>query len=246
VLNIIVNIPPNNAYAVLGGMFMEIDKVQVKNNIIEDKMYYKKELVLSYKIEYPSFSSDPFQTNRLNHFYKMNALAFEQYCRQKLFRLAVKEYEYSVANGFPIRAYDAVLAYKITYNAHCTLSLYFDRYEYTGGAHGSTTRYSDTWDLQNNRRIPLRQLFSRSIHYVHYIIKSIITQIEQQIKSGNDIYFDDYENNVRKYFNPNKFYLTQQGVVIYFQQYEIAPYAAGIVEFTIPYSDPYVVKPSCN
>jgi hypothetical protein len=225
---------------------MEINSVQVKNNTIQDTMYYKKELVLTYKIEYPSFSSNQFQTNRLNQFYRMKALAFEQYCRQRLFRLAIKEYEYSVANGFPVRAFDAVLAYKITYNERCTLSLYFDRYEYTGGAHGTTTRYSDTWNLKNSKLIPLRQLFIRSIDYVNYIIKSIIAQIEQQIKDGNNIYFDDYEKNVRKYFNPNKFYLSKQGVVIYFQQYEIAPYAAGIVEFTIPYTDKNVVEPSCN
>lgn len=224
---------------------MKNDSIQFENNTIQDNMYYKKELLLSYMIQYPSFLSDRFQTNAINRYYKIKALAFEQYCRQRLFKLAVKEYEYSIENGFPVRAFDAVLAYTITYNDNCTLSLYFDQYEYTGGAHGSTLRYSDTWHLKNSRLIKLRQMFSSDLNYRGYIIKAINAQIAEQIESGNDIYFDDYQKNVKKYFNKNSFYLTEKGIVIYFQQYEIAPYVAGIVGFTIPYSDENVLKPSC-
>jgi len=60
----------------------------------------------------------------------------------------------------------------------------------------------------------------------------------------NNIYFDDYEKNVANYFNPKSFYLVPDGIVIYFQQYEIAPYASGIPQFTIPYSA-YILKPGC-
>lgn len=224
---------------------MEKESVRVINNIIQENMYYKKELILTYKIEYPSFSSETFKLNRINSFYKMKALQYQQYCKNTLFRRAVKEYEYAVANGFPVRAFDAVLAYKVTYNDDCTLSLYFDRYEYTGGAHGSTTRYSDTWNLLNSSIITLNQMFSRSINYVDYSIKWILKQIEIDIKNGQNIYFEDYEKNVKKYFNPEHFYLTPKGIVVYFQQYEIAPYSSGIVEFLIPYTDKNVIKPSC-
>jgi hypothetical protein len=134
----------------------------------------------------------------------------------------------------------------VTYNQDCAVSLYFDQYLYTGGAHGNTVRYSDTWNLQSARSIKIDEMFQNSINYKAYIIMIINNQIAEQIKNGENIYFDDYKKNVVKYLNLNSYYLSPQGVVIYFQQYEIAPYSSGIPEFTIPYVEDYVVRPECK
>ena len=37
-------------------------------------------------------------------------------------------------------------------------------------------------------------------------------------------------------FHPGNFFLVPDGIIIYYQQYDIAPYAAGIPEFLIPFS----------
>ena len=47
-------------------------------------------------------------------------------------------------------------------------------------------------------------------------------------------YFDDYAKLIQNTFNPDSFYLFPGGVVIYFQQYDIAPYATGLPEFVLP------------
>lgn len=36
-------------------------------------------------------------------------------------------------------------------------------------------------------------------------------------------------------FNDDNFFTTPAGVTVFYQQYDIAPYASGIVEFTVPY-----------
>ncbi|MEM1483905.1 DUF3298 and DUF4163 domain-containing protein [Oscillospiraceae bacterium PP1C4] len=214
------------------------NSMSIKTNTLEDTMYHKQTVVLHYKIEYPQFMSVMFQAaaHRINLYYRTNALAFELYCRTKLFKMAVEQYEYSVDNNYPVHEYEALQTYEITYQQDCVVSLYFDRYEYTGGAHGNTVRNSDTWNLQSGRRITLSQMFPPSVNYKTYLIQTITKQIEEQIKNGNDIYFENYEENVANSFNENSFYLTREGVVIYFQQYEIAPYASGIPQFLIPYS----------
>jgi hypothetical protein len=43
----------------------------------------------------------------------------------------------------------------------------------------------------------------------------------------------------------NNFYLTKEGVVIYFQQYDIAPYSSGLPTFVIPYGPGGAVTPRC-
>ena len=37
--------------------------------------------------------------------------------------------------------------------------------------------------------------------------------------------------------NDAYFYLTEEGLVIYYQPDTLAPYAAGLLEFTLPYAD---------
>ncbi len=224
------------------------ESVQVKNEVIKEQLYYNKKMILRYKIEYPQFSSRIFQRtlNKINEFYRTKALTYQKYCKNNLYEEAKKQYEDSVRNRYPVRAFDALMTYNLTYNENCIISLYFDKYEYTGGAHGSTVRSSDTWYLLNGRRILLNQFFYRAFNAKEYVLNSINKQIENQIKSGNNIYFENYKENTLKYFNPSSYYLTEKEIVIYYQQYEIAPYVAGIVEFIIPFTDRAVRQPRCR
>ncbi len=227
---------------------MPVQNVIVRNNTLEDTMYYRETAVLSYKINCPLFLSPVFQgaALRISLFYRANALAFEHYCRTTLYRMAVEQYRESMEHDYPVREFQAEQNYTVTYRQNCTLSLYYDRYEYTGGAHGNTVRRSDTWNLQTGRRLSLSQLFPGNANYRTYLIRTIQKQIADQIKAGDNPYFEDYEKNVSNSFNQSNFYLKPEGLVIYFQLYEIAPYAAGIREFVIPYSPRGPRRPMCG
>jgi len=223
--------------------------VQIKNVILQNDLYYKRNLLLSYKIEYPQLFSDKFQKylNKINEFYKAKALELERECYEISFKIAIEQYEYSVRNDLPIRKFEIILNYEITFNQDCVVSLYFDKYQYMGGAHGSTIRYSDTWNIQSGNRIMLYNMFTPTVKYIEYILLGINRQIEIQLNTDeNFMYFDNYERKVFMSFDINNFYLTKYGVVIYFQQYDIAPYASGIPEFMIPYHCGIVICPKCR
>jgi hypothetical protein len=162
-----------------------------------------------------------------------------------LYQMAMVEYEYSVVNNFPIHQFEAYTDFFVTYNENCAVSLYFDQYEYAGGAHGLTVRYSDTWNLQKSKRIDLNELFPGRADYREYIIETIDLQIQNQIAKGEDYYFENYSQLVSENFKVNSFYLTPEGVVIYFQQYDIAPYSSGLPTFLIPYSQMGPIPPTC-
>ncbi len=220
---------------------MEFGAVRVKTRTLAADMYYKNALVLKYTINYPWFESPVFKMTKINEHYAAKAIAYQQYCETSLYQSAAEEYDISVTNEYPVRMFESVVNYNVTYNRDCTLSLYFDRYEYTGGAHGMTVRYSDTWNLQDGRRIELGEIYPA---YASEITDIIIAEIATKMHSGEGWYFEDYEKNVAEYFNPQHFYLKSAGLVVYFQLYEIAPYASGIPEFMIPYSDS-VKRPRC-
>ena len=222
--------------------------LQVEERILQQDLYYKEHKVMSYTIKYPEFYSEEFAliVDKLNVLYRTNAKVYEKTLVNNFYQQAMVEYEYSIANGFPIRVFEVFVDYNITYNKNCTLSLYFDQYEYTGGAHGMTVRTSDTWDLIRSRMMKLKDFFICDDAYQEYVITNISIQIAEQIAAGDDMYFDDYFHLVRENFKPNNFYLVDEGIVIYYDLYDIAPYAAGIRTFLIPFRKGIVLEPSCN
>lgn len=97
------------------------------------------------------------------------------------------------------------------------------------GAHGNTIRSSQNWDLRIGRQLPLSYFYPNNPNYVVDILRSIMTQI----KENPENYFDNYCELVLENFNLDNYYVTPQYVVIYFQQYDIAPYSSGIPTFNI-------------
>lgn len=222
-------------------------RILVNEKVLQQQMFYKNQVIMTYTIKYPYFISTAFQTilNKLNSFYKTKAIMYERSNIMNLYQMAMVEYEYSKTNNFPIRQFEAFVDYKVTYNESCTLSLYFDQYEYTGGAHGLTIRYSDTWDLLRSRKMEVNELFKSELNYQDFIYQEIIQDIEGKVGSEEYMYFDDYKKLVKDKFKPNNFYLDKEGIVIFYQAYDIAPYASGIPTFTIPYKISFAIEPNC-
>jgi hypothetical protein len=219
----------------------------VREKVLQQDMYYKNNIIMRYTIKYPRFISDTYQTlaNKLNALYRTKAIMYERSNIMNLYQMAMVEYEYSIANNFPVRQFEAYVNYIVTFNQNCILSLYFDQYEYAGGAHGLTVRYSDTWNLPKSKRMELSDFFPHRNNYREYIIQTIEKQIETELANGDSMYFENYVQLVNENFKANNFYLTEEGLVIYFQQYDIAPYASGIPTFVIPYGPTSVVLPKC-
>ncbi|MDF2904832.1 MAG: hypothetical protein K0R34_153 [Herbinix sp.] len=222
-------------------------RVLVKDKQLQQDMFYKNTQIMQYTIKYPKFISETYQPmlNKLNSLYRTKAVMYERSNVMNLYQMAMVEYEYSVANDYPIRQFEAFVDYVVTYNKNCILSLYFDQYEYAGGAHGLTLRYSDTWDLNKSRRMELADFFPHRNNYKEFLIQTIDKQIAEGLASGNGMFFEDYEKLVRENLKMNSFYLSTEGLVIYFQHYDIAPYAAGIPTFVIPYGPGGAVIPKC-
>ncbi len=213
--------------------------MQVVNAVLSDKIYYDDEIVLTYNINYPQFISNkcPKNLTKLNAFYKENAEIFEQYCRDTLFTEAVEQYHEMKENNFPFHPYEAIVEYKVTYLTCQFIGLYFDKYIYTGGAHGNTVRHSDTWNLSTGRTMNISEYFPDKPNYIDEILSFIVDEITDQLKDPDlkGTYFETYPQDVYDTWNEDDFYLTPSGIVVYFQQYAIAPYSSGILEFLIPF-----------
>ena len=152
--------------------------------------------------------------------------------KNRLTSEAKKSYKESEKEGFPFRKFVAQTVYSVHYLDNNTLSLTMDLYEFTGGAHGFTTRLAFNYDLKTGKKLGYQEILKGCPNYKDIIVNEIIKQIE----ANPDIYFEDAAETVRGFTDEQPFYITNDGIVVYYGLYEIAPYASGIREFLIPYS----------
>ena len=209
----------------------------ILKKILANTMTSNNVPVLTYKIDYPSFTStcSAEAAQNINRYYEDQARAEQSRFRTELYPEAVKQAEFAKENRYPFHPYEAISEFHVTCNSACVTSLYIDRYTYTGGAHGSTIRRSDTWNFRTGDRMTLSEFYPDNPSYQEAVLRGIDRQIEKQLKDGTNDYFDNYTELVRETFNPNSFYLTSEGITIYFQQYDIAPYSSGMPEFFFPF-----------
>ena len=85
------------------------------------------------------------------------------------------------------------------------------------------------------RQINLTEFFPGVQGFPECLFQRIEKQIEDRLKESPATFFEDYSQLLRNNFHAENFYITPAGLVIYYQQYDIAPYASGIPEFVIPF-----------
>lgn len=115
------------------------------------------------------------------------------------------------------------------------LTLRFLTYEYTGGAHGLSIVSSYILDLANNKEITFNDLFVANSKPLEKLAPLAAAALAQQLGPDADPKWIS-DGTAPKAENYTAYALTGKGLVLIFQQYQVAPYAAGIQEVTVPFS----------
>ncbi len=218
--------------------------IVVRSRALQGDFHYRGTIVLTYLVHYPVFESPlyPQSARKIDAYYRQRALHIVRGIATGLYPQAVEDYEQRQESDFPFNPYDVQRDFTAGYIGGCVASLYFDLYQFTGGAHGTTVRTSDTWDVSRARTLPLSAVFPGNPGYR----EELIGEIQRQIAQERDFYFENAEALARESFDEESYYLTDDALVIYYQQYDIAPYAFGIPEFSIPYGQFGAQIPRCG
>jgi len=130
--------------------------------------------------------------------------------------------------------YAAELTARVERNDGVYLSVVCEMYEFTGGVHGNLALRSDTFLAATGERVGLYDLFAvGEAEYLPFLQEFLAAELSKQ----PDLYYENAPQQVAQLFDPAHFYLTDEGLTLYFQMYDVAPYAAGVPTFTLPYSE---------
>lgn len=105
----------------------------------------------------------------------------------------------------------------------------FSEETFTGGAHPSHYTKTFNYDLKNNKILKLADLFKPNSKYLQKLSKLSKEKLEDNL---------DFEDGIKPLAkNFSNFLITPKGLIIYFNEYQVASYAAGPQEILIPYSE---------
>ena len=139
------------------------------------------------------------------------------------------DYDIAQASSYEFSPYAEEASYTVTYQNDSVVSFVRSYYSNFGAAYPTVLQLSEQFNLYDGARLHFADFFSDPEEARERVLKAIhaVTDPLEGYRSAD----------VDGLFHEDNFYLTNEGFVFYYQSEAIAPHAAGIPEFTIPYTD---------
>ena len=143
---------------------------------------------------------------------------------------AAGDYEVAQAMGEDFLPYGESMSYRISLQTEDLVSIVRSYYanSVTGAAHPSNFQFSETFDLTTGDKLTLDDCFTDAAAGRARVVDLLA-------EKGEDAGYS--REALETELNDAYFYLADTDMVIYYQPDTLAPYAAGLLEFRLPYAD---------
>ncbi len=121
---------------------------------------------------------------------------------------------------------------KSDFNKLPFINIIFETYYYAGGAHGITVVLPLVFDVQTGNKLLLHDVF---IGEYLKLLSNLSLEILKEKDPENNLYSFADEGTLPEADNFKFFALEEDGVHIFFQDYQVGPYVIGHPEIVIPY-----------
>ncbi len=119
------------------------------------------------------------------------------------------------------------------------LSIVFDVSQDIGGLHADFTRISRSYNADTGALLSLADI-AKNEEQLKTFIKNYVIGLaagDEYKENGESILFEDFETAIGELVDAgSNWYLNDEGLVVYANPYDIAPYSSGVLLFEIPYS----------
>jgi hypothetical protein len=125
----------------------------------------------------------------------------------------------------------------VLWNASAIVSLSFQTYSYTGGAHGLSNTSLMVFDLRTDKVLTMADLFKPGYEPMlqrvleRHLREAYDLPAGAPLNGNNGILFDKHLSLTRN------FYLTGKGIGFIYNPYEVAPYVVGQIELYVPFAE---------
>ncbi|MGO4905395.1 DUF3298 domain-containing protein [Flavobacterium sp. W20_MBD1_R3] len=131
--------------------------------------------------------------------------------------------------------WEAKVEGSIKYQSANILNIEINHYTYTGGAHGYQGLRSLLFDPNSGASISIADLFIDKVAFTAFAEKKFRAKYKIPINKSINSTGLMFENEI--FSLPQNIFYTDQGLLLYYNSYEVASYAEGTKEILLPYKE---------
>lgn len=209
---------------------MEVSELVEASVFVESKTFKEEFLVYPQVIN----MNDQKAQGKINDVFKKHIeSAYEGYLKLKEDMEKFKEEEKEHCKEFPYSCeYSYITRFEVKFNQDGKLSILFYDSIYSGGAHGIETVATYNFDTKTGELYTLKDIISDESKF-----ESLTEYAKKYMKDHQELFFEENIIGDFKVSEDTQFYFTESGIDLIFQQYDVAPYAAGHPTISIPNSE---------
>ena len=197
-------------------------------------------LLMSVDLSYPNLENpgdeDAF-LKEINDSYENAAVAFIDECEREYLSDAKENYKSMTENGGEFEPYVFETTCEVPLNANNRLSILLHSYQYTGGAHPSMVMSSRSWDMKKKQELKLNDVLGMTQEKTDQKVSDSFVAWGTENEVESEVMQDYMAPALKEQAQSVNFYLTDISVELYYNQYDILPYAYGIPQVRVLYSD---------
>lgn len=208
---------------------MEPNAPPVTPRLWERTLKLGEEPVLKLSARRPAFSERG-RLQRIERYFSRCALLLREQWETALYARACQARQ----DDELFLPWQASLDYTVTYWEAPVLSLRLE-ITHSDRLHRPQIWYvGETWDCAQGRPRPLRSFFPKQRRWRQRLLEQLTAQAEARIASGETLLRPDCPALMKRTFDSDRFYLTGQGLALFYPMYLLGPYAEGVPVFTVP------------
>lgn len=128
--------------------------------------------------------------------------------------------------------WEATFDGEVMYESPEVISIAVNSYTNTGGAHGNSVITFYNFNTTDGKLLELKDIISNKPAFTEIAKQHFTKELTLEASESVDDYF--YGDS---FHLPENIGFNDEGIILLYNTYEVASYAMGITEFTIPYSE---------
>ena len=170
----------------------------------------------------------------IRRYYDQLGRVWQERWEGETYARACRDLERCREEGAAFQAWEASLTCPFFWQGDGLLSLYLEETLRPGGGRRLTVPMGDTWDLSSGAPVPLSALFSGARGWRRRVLEGVEGQIRERLAGGETFLDRESLSAARTWFSPRRFYLTGEGLVIFYPMYTLARGGEGVPAFSLP------------
>ncbi len=131
--------------------------------------------------------------------------------------------------------WEARISGEVIYEDEKLLTIGLDSYIFTGGAHGYGSTHFLNFSKRNGEELRQNEMFINRDAFEEFAEMKF--RIQEAIPTQSPINSTGFMFDADNFYLPENIGFTEQGIKLLYNPYEVASYADGVIELTLPYKE---------